>query len=162
DRQAGTPADKQARALARDPYLWAHPERIARDLAHRERPTGSGANDTDRARPCHCPPLHAFLADLSDSTTPPPHTPLPPPAAAQRAPPPVPQPPSRPVIAEPTTDNDPAHGADDPDAGDPLTAADILGHAQDAEPRPPEAKGPNDSQASRLVALALGRYRLVK
>jgi len=64
DTQPGTPADKQARALARDPYLWAHPERIARDLAHREHPSGSCSNDTDRAQPCDCPPLQAVLADV--------------------------------------------------------------------------------------------------
>jgi hypothetical protein len=64
DRQTGTPADKQARALARDPYLWAHPQRIARHLAHRGRQSGSCANDTERTQPCDCPPHPAVLADL--------------------------------------------------------------------------------------------------
>lgn len=64
DTQAGTPADKQARALARDPYLWAHPEHTARHIAHRAHQHGSCANDSDRTQPCDCPPLPAVVADL--------------------------------------------------------------------------------------------------
>jgi hypothetical protein len=64
DPGPGTPADKQARALARDPYLWAHPQHTARHLAHQAHHRGSCANDTDRAEPCSCPPAPAVLAQL--------------------------------------------------------------------------------------------------
>jgi len=64
DRRPGTPADKQARAVARDLYLWAHPEHTARHIAHQARRLGSCASDSDRAQPCDCPPSPAVLADL--------------------------------------------------------------------------------------------------
>jgi hypothetical protein len=64
DDRPGTPADKQARALARDPYLWAHPEHTARHLAHQARHRGACANDSDRAQPCDCPPAPGLLAAL--------------------------------------------------------------------------------------------------
>jgi hypothetical protein len=47
--------DKQARALARDPYLWSHPERIAQARTHKARPRGACSSDHDAAVPCDCP-----------------------------------------------------------------------------------------------------------
>jgi hypothetical protein len=64
DDRPGTPADKEARAIARDPYLFAHPERIARARAHSARHRGACANDRDRAEPCDCAPFPAGLAAL--------------------------------------------------------------------------------------------------
>lgn len=64
DHCPGTPADKQARAIASDPYLWAHPERIAQADAHQSRRPGSCQHDHDRTLPCDCPPEPAALADL--------------------------------------------------------------------------------------------------
>jgi len=64
-------------------------------------------------------------------------------------------------MTEPTPD-EPGRGPDDPDLDDPLTAADILGSARDPELQSAGAKSATESQASRLVALALGRYRLVR
>jgi hypothetical protein len=64
DRRPGTPADKQARALARDPYRWAHPEHTARHIAHQARRRGSCSKDSNRTQPCDCPPLPTVLADL--------------------------------------------------------------------------------------------------
>jgi hypothetical protein len=53
----------------------------------------------------------------------------------------------------------PGQGPDDPDLEDPLTADDIVNHPQDI---PPAGDGRGDSQATRLVSLALARYRLVQ
>ena len=66
DGGPGTGADKQARALARDPFLWAHPEHTAGHLAHQARRRGVCSNDNDRAQPCDCPPAPALLAGLWD------------------------------------------------------------------------------------------------
>ncbi len=64
-------------------------------------------------------------------------------------------------MTDQTPDPEPGRGPDDPDLDDPLTAADILRHPH-ASPPTPEPTGTNDSQATRLVALALSRYRLVR
>jgi hypothetical protein len=64
DARPGTPADKQARAIARDPYLWPHPERLAQARAHQARHRGVCANDRDRGEPCDCQPNPAVLAAL--------------------------------------------------------------------------------------------------
>jgi hypothetical protein len=62
-------------------------------------------------------------------------------------------------MTDPTSDPEPGHGPDDPDLDDPLTADDILARAGG----PPTGDGRGgDSQASRLVALALSRYRLLR
>jgi hypothetical protein len=58
-------------------------------------------------------------------------------------------------MTDPTPDPDPGHGPDDPDLDDPLTPDDILARAAGK----PEG---SDSQASRLVALANARYRLLR
>jgi hypothetical protein len=61
DDWPGTTADKRARAIAADPFLWAHPERIARDRAHQVRQRGACANDLDPTEPCDCPPDRVAL-----------------------------------------------------------------------------------------------------
>ena len=58
-------------------------------------------------------------------------------------------------MTDPTPDPEPGHGPDDPDYDDPLTPDDILERAAGK----PEG---SDSQASRLVALANARYRLLR
>ena len=64
DHRPGTPADKQARAIASDPCLWAHPERIAQAVAHQAHWRGSCQHDHDRTLPCGCRQERAALADL--------------------------------------------------------------------------------------------------
>jgi hypothetical protein len=62
-------------------------------------------------------------------------------------------------MTDPTPDREPGHGPDDPDLDDPLTADDIVNHPQ----APAEARGGSgDTQAQKLLALALSHYRLVK
>jgi hypothetical protein len=65
-------------------------------------------------------------------------------------------------MSEPTPapDPEPGRGPDDPDYSDPLTADDILARAGAAPTV--DGRSGGDSQASRLVALALSRYRLVR
>jgi hypothetical protein len=59
----------------------------------------------------------------------------------------------------PTPEPDPGTGPDDPDLEHPLTADDIVNH-----PHAPQAdgRGGGDSQATRLVALAHGHFRLLR
>jgi hypothetical protein len=59
----------------------------------------------------------------------------------------------------PTPDHEPGHGPDDPDLDDPLTAEDIVNE------RPTSPSGDTrsgDTQAARIVSLALARYRLLQ
>jgi hypothetical protein len=64
-------------------------------------------------------------------------------------------------MTDPTPDHEPGHGPDDPDLDDPLTANDIVSHPQ--APRPPaEGRSVGDSQATRLVTLAHGHFRLLR
>jgi hypothetical protein len=55
-----------------------------------------------------------------------------------------------------TPEPEPGHGPDDPDLDDPLTPDDLLAQANACRPEG------SDSQASRLVALARARYRLLR
>jgi hypothetical protein len=66
-------------------------------------------------------------------------------------------------MSEPTPAPDPesGRGPDDPDYHDPLTPDDILARAGPASPVG-DGRSAGDSQASRLVAMALARYRLVR
>jgi hypothetical protein len=64
-------------------------------------------------------------------------------------------------MTEPNPDHEPGHGPDDPDLEDPLTAEDIVSHPQ--APRPPaDSRSGGDSQATRLVSLAHGHFRLLQ
>lgn len=56
---------------------------------------------------------------------------------------------------------DPGHGIDDPDLEDPLTADDIVNHPVRPDDLPGR-QGGGDSQATRLVALASGHFRLLR
>jgi hypothetical protein len=56
---------------------------------------------------------------------------------------------------------EPGHGIDDPDLEDPLTADDIVNHAGRSGDLPDRRAG-GDSQATRLVALASGHFRLLR
>ena len=62
DLGPGTPTDKQARALARHPELWAHPERTAQAHAHEARHRGTCAADNDPTLLCDCTPYPDALA----------------------------------------------------------------------------------------------------
>jgi hypothetical protein len=59
---------------------------------------------------------------------------------------------------DPTPDHEPGHGPDDPDLEHPLTADDIINQAAASLS---EGRSGSDTQAGRLVALALARFRLV-
>ena len=60
-------------------------------------------------------------------------------------------------MTDATPEPEPGRGPDDPDYTDPLTADDILARAGATS----DGRG-GDSQASRLVALATERYRLLR
>jgi hypothetical protein len=64
-------------------------------------------------------------------------------------------------MTDPNPDHEPGHGPDDPDLEDPLTAEDIVSHPQAPAPTADGRSG-GDSQASRLVALAHGHFRLLR
>ena len=154
DHGRGTPADKQARALARDPYLWSHPERSAQARAHKARARGACSSDCDPAamRDCPCDPdelaaiwagvtrmASARLAAADRSTTS-----IARPSIAR-------QPRSRPEMTDPTPapENEPGRGPDDPDLEHPLTADDIVNHAR----RPPATDAAEATRRrARLVA----------
>jgi hypothetical protein len=55
----------------------------------------------------------------------------------------------------------PGHGIDAPDLEDPLTADDIVNHPGRSED-PPDRRAGGNSQATRLVALAAGHFRLLR
>jgi hypothetical protein len=61
---------------------------------------------------------------------------------------------------EPAPDHEPGHGPDDPDLEHPLTADDIINQASASLSG--EGRSASDTQAGRLVALALARFRLVQ
>ena len=64
-------------------------------------------------------------------------------------------------MTDPIPDPESGYGPDDPDLEDPLTADDILARAGAAHAVDGRSGG-NDSQATRLVGLALSRYRLIR